>query len=114
MCVMGAIFRLYCLREAVRGQSGLCGAIIAAKNSASIFNATVTCSSVALLAWRHTSSDWRMRPKSKYADSIFCVRKPETREEKIMSATLINLIIQLIAGAIGGNAAGAGLKNLDL
>jgi hypothetical protein len=31
-----------------------------------------------------------------------------------MSATVINLIIQLIAGAVGGNAAGAGLKNLDL
>ena len=31
-----------------------------------------------------------------------------------MSATLINLIIQLIAGAIGGNAAGATVKNLDL
>ena len=31
-----------------------------------------------------------------------------------MSATLINLIIQLIAGAIGGNAAGASMKNVDL
>jgi hypothetical protein len=31
-----------------------------------------------------------------------------------MSATMINLIIQLIAGAIGGNAAGASMKNLDL
>jgi hypothetical protein len=31
-----------------------------------------------------------------------------------MSATLINLIIQLIAGAVGGNAAGAAMKNLDL
>jgi hypothetical protein len=31
-----------------------------------------------------------------------------------MSATLINLIIQLIAGAIGGNAAGAAMKNIDL
>lgn len=31
-----------------------------------------------------------------------------------MSATLINLIIQIIAGAIGGNAAGATMKNLDL
>ena len=28
-----------------------------------------------------------------------------------MSATLINLIIQLIAGAVGGNAAGAAIKN---
>jgi|SRR6476620_1421766 hypothetical protein len=31
-----------------------------------------------------------------------------------MSATIINIIIQLIAGAVGGNAAGAGLKNYDL
>jgi uncharacterized membrane protein YeaQ/YmgE (transglycosylase-associated protein family) len=31
-----------------------------------------------------------------------------------MSATIINLIIQLIAGAVGGNAAGATMKNLDL
>jgi uncharacterized membrane protein YeaQ/YmgE (transglycosylase-associated protein family) len=31
-----------------------------------------------------------------------------------MSSTLINLIIQLIAGALGGNAAGAAMKNLDL
>ncbi len=31
-----------------------------------------------------------------------------------MSATLINLIIQLIAGAVGGNAAGAAMKNIDL
>jgi hypothetical protein len=31
-----------------------------------------------------------------------------------MSATLINLIIQLIAGAVGGNAVGAGMKNVDL
>ena len=27
---------------------------------------------------------------------------------------LINLIIQIIAGALGGNAAGASMKNLDL
>ena len=31
-----------------------------------------------------------------------------------MSATIINIIIQLIAGAIGGNAAGNGLKGYDL
>ena len=31
-----------------------------------------------------------------------------------MSATVINLIVQLIAGAIGGNAIGSGLKNVDL
>jgi len=31
-----------------------------------------------------------------------------------MSATLVNLIIQLVAGAVGGNAAGATMKNLDL
>ena len=31
-----------------------------------------------------------------------------------MLETLINLIIQLVAGAIGGNDAGAALKNLNL
>jgi hypothetical protein len=31
-----------------------------------------------------------------------------------MSATLINLIIQLIAGALGGNGAGNALKDLNL
>jgi hypothetical protein len=31
-----------------------------------------------------------------------------------MSASIINLIVQIIAGALGGNAAGAGMKNLDL
>ena len=31
-----------------------------------------------------------------------------------MSVTLINLIIQIVAGAIGGNGAGAALKDLDL
>ena len=31
-----------------------------------------------------------------------------------MSGTLINLIVQLIAGAIGGNAAGNALKDYDL
>ena len=31
-----------------------------------------------------------------------------------MSATVINLIVQLIAGALGGNAAGATMKNFDL
>ena len=32
----------------------------------------------------------------------------------IMSATIINLIIQIIAGAIGGNAAGAGMEKANL
>jgi hypothetical protein len=31
-----------------------------------------------------------------------------------MSATIINLIIQLIAGAVGGNVAGANLKDYNL
>jgi hypothetical protein len=31
-----------------------------------------------------------------------------------MSATLISLIVQLVAGAIGGNAIGAGLKDVNL
>ena len=31
-----------------------------------------------------------------------------------MSGTIINLIIQLIAGAIGGNVVGAAAKNVNL
>ena len=31
-----------------------------------------------------------------------------------MSGTIINLILQIVAGAIGGNAAGGFLKNIDL
>jgi hypothetical protein len=31
-----------------------------------------------------------------------------------MSGTLINLIIQIVAGALGGNAAGAASKDLSL
>jgi hypothetical protein len=31
-----------------------------------------------------------------------------------MSSTMINLIVQLIAGAIGGNGAAAAMKNIDL
>jgi hypothetical protein len=31
-----------------------------------------------------------------------------------MSSTIINLIIQLIAGAVGGNAAAASMENVDL
>jgi len=31
-----------------------------------------------------------------------------------MSGTIINLIIQLVAGALGGHAAGGFLKNIDL
>ena len=31
-----------------------------------------------------------------------------------MSATLINLIIQIVAGALGGNGAGAALKEMSL
>ena len=31
-----------------------------------------------------------------------------------MSATLVNLIIQIVAGALGGNAAGAALKDMSL
>ena len=31
-----------------------------------------------------------------------------------MSATIINIIIQLIAGALGGHGAGAALKDYDL
>ena len=31
-----------------------------------------------------------------------------------MSATIVNLIIQLVAGALGGNGAGAAMKQYDL
>ncbi len=31
-----------------------------------------------------------------------------------MSATLLNLIIQIVAGALGGNGAGAGMKDMSL
>jgi hypothetical protein len=31
-----------------------------------------------------------------------------------MSSTIINLIIQIIAGIVGGNAAAAGMKNVSL
>jgi hypothetical protein len=31
-----------------------------------------------------------------------------------LSATIINIIIQIIAGIIGGNATGSGMKNLSL
>jgi hypothetical protein len=34
--------------------------------------------------------------------------------EAFMSATIINLLIQLIAGAVGGNAAGAASKDINL
>ena len=37
----------------------------------------------------------------------------EAREGHV-SATLINLIIQIVAGALGGNAAGAALKDMSL
>jgi hypothetical protein len=50
--------------------------------------------------------------------AIACEQRNTTnsdgQRETIMSSTLINLIIQLIAGAIGGNATGATMKNLDL
>ena len=36
------------------------------------------------------------------------------QSEAFMSATIINLIIQLIAGAVGGNAAGAASKDISL
>ncbi|HEY4168517.1 MAG TPA: hypothetical protein VGM96_17155 [Reyranella sp.] len=35
-------------------------------------------------------------------------------KEGMMSATVINLIIQVIAGALGGNGAGAALKDMSL
>ena len=35
-------------------------------------------------------------------------------EYRIMSGLLINLIIQIVSGAIGGNAAAGAAKNIDL
>lgn len=47
------------------------------------------------------------------------IRRPSSRGQpdigdQIMSGTIINLIIQIIAGAIGGNVAGGAAKNIDL
>jgi hypothetical protein len=35
-------------------------------------------------------------------------------KEETMSATLVNLIIQIVAGALGGNGAGTAVKDLSL
>ena len=37
-----------------------------------------------------------------------------TREEPVMSAGILNLIIQLVSGAVGVNIAGSALKQFDL
>jgi hypothetical protein len=42
------------------------------------------------------------------------LEKAGAEKEHDMSGTLINLIIQIIAGVIGGHAAGATLKNYTL
>jgi hypothetical protein len=46
--------------------------------------------------------------------SLRPVQSLQKGEEPDMSATIINLIIQLVAGAFGGNAVGGLLKNIDL
>ena len=52
----------------------------------------------------------------KYHDRLrFIATTDRARAEEIaMPTTLINLIIQIVAGAIGGNAAGAALKDVSL
>src|SRR5437773_11251872 len=37
-----------------------------------------------------------------------------SRECCVMSGMLINLIVQIVSGAIGGNVAGSAAKNIDL
>jgi hypothetical protein len=46
----------------------------------------------------------------------FSLERPTTKQSGRfqMSATIINLIIQIIAGAIGGNAVGAASKDVNL
>jgi hypothetical protein len=39
---------------------------------------------------------------------------PSLEEETEMSGAIINLIVQLVAGAAGGNAIGGIMKNIDL
>jgi hypothetical protein len=41
-------------------------------------------------------------------------QRSDASRRKTMSGTIVNLIIQLIAGAVGGNAAGSALKDYSL
>jgi hypothetical protein len=69
------------------------------------------------LDYRRYVSRWATLRSPRKAGAILPQAAPNpgyaTRRNE-MSATLINLIVQLIAGAVGGNAAGAAIKNLDL
>jgi hypothetical protein len=64
-------------------------------------------------------TDWQSRLlRGTYRGQSGCRRHGTTAADikggNIMSATIINLIIQLIAGAIGGNAAGATMEKANL
>jgi uncharacterized membrane protein YeaQ/YmgE (transglycosylase-associated protein family) len=50
----------------------------------------------------------------KVKPNSFCFLEQSETKEEPMSETLINLIIELIAGALGGNGAGKALKDLNL
>src|SRR5262245_66050382 len=56
---------------------------------------------------------WRKIGNHHFVDAAGRTSQPRATEA-LMSGTLINLIVQLIAGAIGGNAAGNALKDYDL
>jgi hypothetical protein len=48
------------------------------------------------------------------AVSLSFAKETNRARRAFMSATIINLIIQLIAGAVGGNAVGAASKDVNL
>src|SRR5262245_19524042 len=56
---------------------------------------------------------WRKIGNHHFVDAAGRTSQPRATEA-LMSGTLINLIVQLIAGAIGGNAEGNALKDYDL
>ena len=64
-------------------------------------------------------TDWKSRLLQELAEGNLAAdgtAQPPTPTLRgsIMSATVINLILQIIAGAIGGNAAGAGMEKANL
>src|SRR6478736_4381954 len=63
-----------------------------------------------------TSRSWRssLPTAENYRLTSRLELQTRQREETLMSGMLINLIIQLVAGAIGGNVAGGASKDLSL
>ena len=56
-----------------------------------------------------------MTPLPNASDRVSLAASPHLRVKGgNMSSTIINLIIQLIAGAVGGNAAAASMENVNL